>query len=79
MVTGGTVVMGLRAQGAHGGPERVPRGPKEPQEGSWKGSSLEKGCESKGRCDLCLRIGKKRRKMNQSKGVLAALREPGGP
>jgi hypothetical protein len=28
---------------------------------------------------LCLRKGKKRRKMNQSKGVLVALRNPGGP
>jgi hypothetical protein len=61
---------------AQGGPwgarEWSPGGPKEPQEGSWKESGSEKSCESKRRCSL------KRRKTNQSKGVLAALREPGG-
>jgi hypothetical protein len=57
----------------------VPGGPKEPQEASRKGSDSEKGCESKGRCGLCLRKGKKIRKMNQSKGVLVALRNPRGP
>jgi hypothetical protein len=70
-VTGVTVVMGPR--GAREGC------PKEPQEGYQKASGSEKGCESKGRCGLCLRKGKKRRKMNQSKGVMAALRDPGAP
>jgi hypothetical protein len=60
--------------GPVGGPESVP---KEPQEESRNRSGSEKGCKSKGRCGLCLRKGKKRRKMNQSKGVLAALRDPG--
>jgi hypothetical protein len=70
-ITGVTVVTG--PWGPWGGSRRVLRGP---QEGSHKGSGPEKGCESKGRCNLFLRKRNKIRKKNQSEGVLRVV---GGP
>jgi hypothetical protein len=47
------------------------------REGSQKGSSPRKGCESKGRYSLFLRKRKKIRKKNQYKGVLRVIGAPG--
>jgi hypothetical protein len=78
-VTGVTFVTGPgRSVGACGGPGRVPKGPKAPQEGSRKGSDQGLGCKSKGRCGLCLRKRKKRTKKKGCKGVLEALGGPEG-
>jgi hypothetical protein len=70
-VTGVTVVTGPRAQGGlWGAQEGAPRSPKK---GPGKEAAQKRAVKAKER------KGKKRKKMIKSKGVMAALRDPGGP